>query len=72
MTLSSKHLSEEYKQKYVLTYFYLSLVNAGKIDEKMGNIILSILFAKADTGLIKNDNSNELESISKILTSSGK
>ena len=24
--MSSKHLSEEYRQKYVLTYFYLSLV----------------------------------------------
>ena len=72
MTISSKHLSEEYRQKYVLTYFYLSLVNAGKVDENLGNIILSILFAKADTGLIKNDSSNEYESIIKTLTSAGK
>ena len=72
MIISSKHLSEEYRQKYALTYFYLSLVNAGKVDEKLGNIILSILFAKADTGLIKNDSSNEYESIIKTLTSSGK
>lgn len=72
MTISSKHLSEEYRQKYVLTYFYLSLVNAGKIDEKLGNLILSTLFAKADTGLIKNDSSNEYESMIKTLTSAGK
>ncbi len=70
--MSSKHLSEEYRQKYVLTYFYLSLVNSGNIDEKLGNIILSLLFTKADTGLIKNDNSNENESLIKTLTSIGK
>ena len=72
MTISAKHLSEEYRQKYALTYFYLSLVNANKIDEKLGNLILSTLFAKADTGLIKNDSSNEYESLIKTLTSAGK
>ena len=70
--MSSKHLSEEYRQKYVLTYFYLSLVNSGNLDEKLGNIILSLLFTKADTGLIKNDSSNEYESLIKTLTSVGK
>lgn len=70
--MSSKHLSEEYRQKYVLTYFYLSLVNSGNIDEKLGNTILALLFTKADTGLIKNDNSNEYESLIKMLTSVGK
>lgn len=62
MAISSKHLMEEYKQKYSLTYFYLSLVNNDSIkDEKSQNIILTSLFTKADTGLIKNDNSNELD-----------
>ncbi len=62
MAISSKHLMEEYKQKYSLTYFYLSLVNNGSIkDEKSQNIISTSLFTKADTGLIKNDNSNELD-----------
>ena len=70
--MSSKHLSEEYRQKYVLTYFYLSLVNSGNLDEKLGNIILSLLFTKADTGLIKTDSSNEYESLIKTLTSFGK
>ena len=60
MATSSKHLMEEYKQKYALTYFYLSLVNNGNIDdEKSKNIILTSLFTKADTGLIKNDNSSD-------------
>lgn len=72
ITMSSKHLSEEYKQKYILAYFYLSLINDGKIEEKVGQTILTLLFSKADTGLIKNDNGSEYESIVKMLTSSGK
>lgn len=72
ITMSSKHLSEEYKQKYILAYFYLSLINEGKIEEKVGQTILTMLFSKADTGLIKNDNGSEYESIVKMLTSSGK
>lgn len=60
MAISSKHLMEEYKQKYSLTYFYLSLVNNGNIeDDHSRNIILTLLFTKADTGLIKNDNSSD-------------
>lgn len=66
LTISSKHLSEEYKQKYILTYFYLSLISDGKIDPNLSNAILSTLFTKADTGLIKNDNNYDLESLSKI------
>ncbi len=62
MAISSKHLMEEYKQKYSLTYFYLSLVNNGNIeDEQSRNIILTSLFTKADTGLIKNDSSSDTE-----------
>lgn len=72
MTISSKHLSEEYNQKHILAFFYLSLINAGKMDEKIGQAILTLLFSKVDTGLIKNDSSGEYESIIKMLTSSGK
>lgn len=62
MAVSSKHLMEEYKQKYSLTYFYLSLINNGNIkDENAQNIILTSLFTKADRGLIKNDGSNEFD-----------
>ena len=68
LTISSKHLSEEYKQKYVLTYFFLSLINKGKIDNDLNNSIISKLFTKADTGLIKNDTNIEIESIYKTLT----
>ena len=69
MTISSKHLSEEYYQKYVLTYFYLALIKDNKISEEQANIVLSTLFTKADTGLIKNDASNDIESIYKLILS---
>lgn len=68
MTLSSKHLSEEYHQKYVLTYFYLSLLNDGKLEQKQADVILATLFSKADTGLIKNDTSSETELITKMFS----
>lgn len=70
IVISNKHLSEEYYQKYVLTYFYLSLVNSGNIDNNLSGIILSTLFLKADTGLIKNDSNTDFESMIKYLTSS--
>lgn len=68
LTISSKHLSEEYKQKYILTYFYLSLISEGKLNNELGDSIISKLFTKADTGLIKNDTNIEIESIYKTLT----
>lgn len=65
MMISSKHMKEEYYQKYVLTYFYLALIKDGKLTIEQGNVILATLFSKADTGLIKNDNNNEMDSFLK-------
>ena len=59
---SSKHLAEEYRQKYALTYFYLSLYHNGNIPCKESqNIILASLFTKADTGLLKKDSSKDMD-----------
>ena len=42
--MSSKHLETEYRQKYSLTYFYLSLINNGNLtDEEVNNKILALL-----------------------------
>lgn len=71
VALSAKHISEEYQQKYTLTYFYLSLTNSGRIDKDVEKYILMSLFSKADTGLIKNSGDadaflvNMLEKITK-------
>lgn len=59
LLMSSKHLETEYRQKYSLTYFYLSLINNGNLtDEEVNNKILALLFSSADTGLIKGDTSS--------------
>ena len=65
MATSAKHLSEEYQQKHILTYFYLSLIKEGALSKEIGNQILVTLFNKSDTGLIKNDNNSSdfLESL---------
>lgn len=68
MTLSSKHLSEEYQQKYILTYFYLALLNDGKLEQRQADVILATLFSKADTGLIKNDSGSEIEGMNKMFS----
>lgn len=68
MAVSSKHLSEEYYQKYTLTYFYLSLLFDGKLEQKQADVILATLFTKADTGLLKNDSSAETELITKLFS----
>lgn len=68
MAVSSKHLSEEYYQKYSLTYFYLSLLFEGKLEQKQADVILATLFSKVDTGLLKNDTSSETELVTKLFS----
>lgn len=68
MAVSSKHLSEEYYQKYSLTYFYLSLLFDGKLEQKQADVILATLFTKADTGLLKNDSSSDTDLMTKLFS----
>lgn len=68
MAVSSKHLSEEYYQKYSLTYFYLSLLFDDKLEQRQADVILATLFTKADTGLLKNDSSADTELITKLFS----
>lgn len=68
MAVSSKHLSEEYYQKYSLTYFYLSLLFEGKLEQRQADVILATLFTKADTGLLKNDTSTDTELVTRLFS----
>jgi len=60
LSLSAKHLEEEYNEKRAFTYFYLSLIQRGEgnIDEKIKLLIFNALFSKVETGLIKQSESN--------------
>ena len=60
--VSSQHMSMEYEQKAALTRFYQALIQDGKeVDKEEKLIIFNALFRKTDTGLIKSDNSNDID-----------
>jgi hypothetical protein len=60
LSLSAYHLSRDAKERYQLTYVYLSLLNEGSISESERNIVFQALFSRADTGLLKGDSSPTL------------
>lgn len=60
LALSAYHLSRDAKERYQLTYVYLSLINEGKISDQDRTIVLQALFSRADTGLLKGDSSPTL------------
>ena len=55
LAISSFHLSRDAKERNKLSYFYLALTAQGVVDEKERSIVLSALFSRADTGLLKGD-----------------
>lgn len=60
LSLSAYHLARDAKERYQLTYVYLSLLNEGKVSEAERNIVFQALFSRADTGLLKGDSSPTL------------
>jgi len=60
LSLSAYHLSRDAKERYQLTYVYLSLLNEGNVSESERNIVFQSLFSRADTGLLKGDSSPTL------------
>lgn len=71
--VSSQHMSMEYEQKAALTRFYQALVQDGKeVDKEEKIIIFNALFKKTDTGLIKTENSNDVEALLNILSKMNK
>ncbi|MCL2228908.1 MAG: DUF6161 domain-containing protein [Firmicutes bacterium] len=59
MAMSSYHLSRDAKERENLTTFYLSLTNEKPISEKERDLIITSLFSRANTGLIKGDDAPE-------------
>ena len=64
LILSSNHLAVEYQQKAALTRFYQALKKSGvEIDKDERLIIISSLFGRIDSGLVKADNSSDIEGV---------
>jgi len=57
LAISSFHLARDAKERYQMTYVYLSLINENAIQETERGIVLSSIFSRADTGLLKGDSS---------------
>jgi len=52
---SSYHLARDARERFQLTHVFLALIKEGAIEAKDREIILSALFSRSDTGLLKND-----------------
>ncbi len=74
IVMSNHHIAMEYEQKAALTRFYQALTYEGtEVDDNEKLIIMSALFSKADTGLVKTSESVDLDSVlSLIVRNSGK
>lgn len=57
LSMSAYHLSRDAKERYQLTYFYLSLIYESAIENTDRSIVFQALFSRADTGLLKGDSS---------------
>ena len=64
IVMSNHHIAMEYEQKAALTRFYQALTYKGiEVDDNEKLIIMSALFSKADTGLVKTSESIDLYSV---------
>ena len=52
---SSYHLARDARERLQLTHVFLALIKEGAIEAKDREIILSALFSRSDTGLLRND-----------------
>ncbi len=64
IVMSNHHIAMEYEQKAALTRFYQALTYEGiEVDDNEKLIIVSALFSKVDTGLVKTSESVDLDSV---------
>jgi hypothetical protein len=64
IVMSNHHIAMEYEQKAALTRFYQALTYKGiEVDDNEKLIIMSALFSKVDTGLVKTNESVDLDSV---------
>ena len=64
IVISNHHIAMEYEQKAALTRFYQALTYEGiEVDDNEKLIIVSALFSKVDTGLVKTSESVDLDSV---------
>lgn len=71
IVMSSHHIAMEYEQKAALTRFYQALTYGGvEVSENEKLIIISALFSKADTGLVKVSDSVDMDNVLSLIAKS--
>lgn len=67
VTLSNSHLAAAYRQKAMMTYFYLALMEKENgVEDSDRPLVLSALFSPVDTGLVKSGESVSLDALSSL------
>lgn len=64
LAMSSFHLARDAAERHQLTYFYLSLINENAINDTERELVITSLFSRSDTGLLKGDASPEMPNVS--------
>lgn len=73
IVMSNHHLATEYEQKAALTRFYQALTYAGTdISQEERIIIIHSLFSKTETGLVKTESANDVDTILSVLSKNSK
>jgi hypothetical protein len=74
LATSAYHLSRDARERFRLTHVYLALVKEKAMEEASVNIVLTALFSRSDTGLLKSDGTpttplgSILEAVGKVKT----
>ena len=55
LATSSYHLARGARERYQLTYIFLALIKENAMEQKDREIVLTALFSRSDTGLLKHD-----------------
>ena len=71
LVMSNSHLASECRQKMALTRFYRALLANGiDVNEQEKLIVLSALFSRIETGLVKTEASTDIEALLSVITRS--
>lgn len=64
--VSSYHLARDAEERRQLTYIYLSLLQRNAVSTEQQEIVLSALFSRADTGLLKGEHSPSMPAAAQL------
>lgn len=69
LSISSFHLSRDYRERFQLTNVFLALLRDGdvKCDDQVNQIVMQALFSRSDTGLLRGDHSLKMPGVSDVL-----